>query len=141
MLKIPTEFPNPGSEAMYRPAGRTEKVKVRIVSYDDAGRPLVLGRNVSCRVDMAELTPYAEPRAAIDLWADKRVASVLHPARTSAGDAWADFKAWYDRVFQATAPMDFALFKDQLKARGFVLFRSRGLFFAFTLAPADRAAA
>lgn len=141
MLKVPTEFPMPGSEALYRAPFHGDEVKVRIVSIDGSGRPLILGKGVNCRVEMHRLRAYAEPRAAIDLWADKRVASVLYPASTRAADAWADFKRWYQSIYQAPVPIDHSRFKRGLQDRGFVIQRGKvGLSWAFALAP-ERAAA
>lgn len=143
MLKVPTEFPHAGSEALYRPLYRADTHTVRIVSVTD-GMAFITGKGVSCTVPLDHLKPAHAPRAPVDLWANLRVASVAHPSWTRAADAWADFTRWYMRVYQADPGINAATFKTLLKARGFVCCRATGgrdLGWAFALVEGERAAA
>ena len=145
MLRTPAEFPYPGSEAAFRAAHHAEPTRVRIVEHRDGDRAFVTGKGrfgaINMTVALDQLQPWVEPKAAIDLWADTRIASVRHPSFTRGGDVWADFKAWHERFYQSPTAMDFQNFKRTLGDRGYVARREgREFGFAFALHPVQAAA-
>ncbi|CAN5339069.1 hypothetical protein BH10PSE12_BH10PSE12_03060 [soil metagenome] len=117
MLKTPSEFPYPGSEALF--AG----TRVRIISHADGGLAFVSGKDrqatIARTVRIDQLLPVAAPRDAIEIWADKRIATVGRNACTLAKVAWIDFRNWYRDVYQAEPPIGDQAFKRALLERGF----------------------
>lgn len=123
MLKVPAEFPQAGSEALYKPPHVPEEVRVRIVTLLEGHRALIAGKcrwgGINCIVLVSQLRPYIEPRAAIELWADRRIASVLPSTFTSAADAFTDFKRWHFQLYAKDTLLGFQPFKRDLTAMGY----------------------
>ncbi|MEV5021388.1 hypothetical protein MRBLMA1_001210 [Sphingobium sp. LMA1-1-1.1] len=147
MLQTPTEFPHVGSYAVFR------NTKVRIQRINPNGTRLVIGQAerrkvVTATVALDQLTPWAAPDDAIDLWASSRIASVSSDSFTAVADAWGDFLAWYRTVYQREPSIDKAVFARRLRDSGFQAKKVRTLYtsgirngFSFALHAAEEAAA
>lgn len=127
MLQAPTEFPHVGSYAVFR------NTKVRIQRINPNGTRLVTGitdrrKPVTATVALDQLTPYAAPEDAIELWSSARITSVHSDAFTTRDDAWADFFAWHLNVYQREPAIDKTIFARRLSDSGFRMERRRPLY-------------
>lgn len=124
MLQTPTEFPHVGSYAVFR------STKVRIQRINPNGTRLVIGQTerrkvVTATVALDQLSPWASPEDAVDLWASTRIASLGGDSFTGAVDVWADFLGWYRTIYQSEPPIDKAVLCRRLRDSGFQAAKGR----------------
>lgn len=141
MLQVPTEFPHVGSYAVFR------GTKVRIQGIHPNGTRLVMGRTdrnrqVTATVALAQLAPWSEPEDALELWAERRIASVNPPSFTPTAEAFVDYTAWHRQTYQRDPAMTAKAFVRAMEAKGFP--RGRQLYSntrGFTIALHEKAIA